>query len=37
MLKSVKEGRLFMVDETIELLRELSEAPGVSGYEQEVR
>ena len=26
-----------MIDETIELLRELSEAPGVSGYEQEVR
>lgn len=25
-----------MIDETIELLRELSEAPGVSGYEQEV-
>lgn len=32
-----KEGGFFMVDETIELLRELSEAPGVSGYEQEVR
>ncbi len=26
-----------MADETLELLRELSEAPGVSGYEQEVR
>jgi len=26
-----------MSDETIELLRELTEAPGVSGYEQEVR
>jgi putative aminopeptidase FrvX len=26
-----------MADETVELLRELTEAPGVSGYEQEVR
>jgi endoglucanase len=26
-----------MSDETVELLRELTEAPGVSGYEQEVR
>jgi endoglucanase len=26
-----------MIDETTELVRELSEAPGVSGYEQEVR
>jgi endoglucanase len=26
-----------MADETLELLRELTEAPGVSGYEQEVR
>ena len=26
-----------MADETMELLRELTEAPGISGYEQEVR
>jgi endoglucanase len=26
-----------MADETLELLRELTEAPGISGYEQEVR
>lgn len=26
-----------MSDETVKLLRELTEAPGVSGYEQEVR
>ena len=26
-----------MADLTLELLRELTEAPGISGYEQEVR
>lgn len=26
-----------MADATMELLRELTEAPGISGYEQEVR
>ena len=26
-----------MADATLELLRELTEAPGISGYEQEVR
>jgi putative aminopeptidase FrvX len=26
-----------MLDETVELLRELTEASGISGYEQEVR
>ena len=31
------ERRLFMADATVELLRELTEAPGISGYEQEVR
>jgi putative aminopeptidase FrvX len=32
-----KEGEAFMADGTVELLRELTEAAGISGYEREVR
>ena len=32
-----QKGGSFMADTTMDLLRELTEAPGISGYEQEVR
>jgi len=37
LLSEFKKGGFSMSDDTLELLRELTEASGISGYEQEVR